>query len=161
MALIARCGCADAGDDRAPTPRIRHAERVGTGADRAVMMRARIPGAGWDVGLAALCEDGEASSRVQLGAFPERRQALQLAVRAADGSVERFGPAFEADSISGFHTPEIAGRDEIERFLRSAFTPVALVSNGFNSFFNDATPAARTAVLSVLTECKNNEAKSP
>ena len=82
-------------------------------------------------------------------------------MRAADGSIERFGPAFEADSASGFHTPEIAGRDEIERFLRSAFTPGALVSNGFNSFFNDATPAARTAVLTVLTECGNDEAETP
>ena len=98
---------------------------------------------------------------LQLGAFPERHQALQLAVRAADGSVERFGPAFEAHSTAGFHTPEIAGRDEIERFMRSAFTRGALVSNGFNAFFNDATPAARTAVLNVLTECGSEEAESP
>ena len=82
-------------------------------------------------------------------------------MQAADGSVERFGPAFEADSTSGFHTPEIAGGDEIERFLRSAFTPGALVSNGFNAFFNDATPAARTAVLNVLTGCGSEEAETP
>ena len=125
------------------------------------MMRAPMPGTDWYVGLAALCNDGEPSIRVQLGSFPERTQTLQLAVQAADGSIERFGPAFEADSTSGFHTPEIAGRNEIERFLRSAFTPGALVSNGFNSFFNDAPPAARTAVLNVLTEWGSEEAESP
>ena len=44
--------------------------------------------------------------------------------------------------------------------MRSAFTPGALVSNGSKSFFNEAPPAARSAVLTVLTECRNEEAET-
>ncbi len=64
------------------------------------------------------------------------------------------------DAVIGPHA-RIAGRDEIERCLQSAFTPGALVSDGFNAFFNDKTPAARSAVLDVLTRCENEEPETP
>ena len=112
-----------------------------------------MPGVSWRVGLAAVCAAGRAQIRVMLGAFPEALTLLQLAVRLPNGAAERFGPVFRANSSAGFHSPEIVEPPEINRFFAAAFVPGALVSNGYNSFFNDASPEAARRFRDHLAGC--------
>ena len=118
-----------------------------------MLLRSPVPGVNWLVGLAVACEGGSPRIAVELGAFPRRSRVLQLAVRAPDGRVETFGPAFRASAASGFHSPDLEEPTEITRFASVAFEPGALLSNGYQSFFFDASPADAESLRAFLTGC--------
>ena len=138
---------------QAPTPRVSRLEVEGAGDAQILVLRAPLPGTGSFVGLAFMCAAGNPVLQVQLGFFPPRPTPLQLAVRAADGAVERFGDVFIADASSGIHAPQLVDRAEVRRFLAAAFTPGALISNGYVSFFNDAGPLAGAELGRRLAGC--------
>ena len=135
------------------TPRLVEVERLATPAGDTMVLRAPVPGVSWLVGLAVACEGGSPRIAVQLGAFPRRPRVLQLAVRAPNGRVELFGPAFRASAASGFHSPDLEEPTEITRFASAAFEPGALVSNGYQSFFFDAAPADAASLQTFLDGC--------
>ena len=135
------------------TPRVTELTVLDAGGERALVLSAPMPGAAWRVGLVSVCRGGQPQILVMLGAFPQVSAALQLAVRLPSGEVERFGPVFRANSSAGFHSPEIVEPPEINRFFAAAFVPGALVSNGYNSFFNDASPEAARRFRDNLAGC--------
>ena len=148
LALLVPGSLSDA-SAQVPTPRVRQVEAFGAG----LVLRAPLPGTESFVGLALVCAGNQPRLQVQLGFFPPQPMALQLGVRAGDGTVERFGPVFTADSRSGIHAPELVDRAEIARFIAAAFSTAALVSNGYVSFFNDAGPAAGRQFRQLLDGC--------
>ena len=136
-----------------PTPRVGRLEVEGAGAAQILVLRAPLPGTEPFVGLAFMYAGGSPVLQVQFGFFPPRPMRLQLAVRAADGAVERFGEVFTADASSGIHAPHLVDRAEVRRFVEAAFTPGALISNGYVSFFNDAGPPAGAEIGRRIADC--------
>lgn len=122
----------------AATPTLGPIETVNAPDGRVLAVIARAPLGEQMIGLAIDCET-PATPRltVQLGSFPSPARALQLAVRDADGRVQRFGPVFRAGARSGFHSPQLAGAD-LQRFLTAIRGSRALVSNGYTSYFVQA-----------------------
>ena len=134
-----------------PTPEVREIERMRTPEGGVLVMFAADLN-GQRVGAAFTCANGRLETTVFLGFFPSRTRALQLSAGAADGKVSRFGPVFRADARSGSHSPKLTGADAL-RFARTALQPGALVSNGFNSFFNRGSEGENRAALDALESC--------
>ena len=115
-----------------------------------------LDGADYRIGMVAVCDRGVGTVTVNLffGAFPVALP-VQAAVRTAAGRVERFGEPVSTQygSASGFHAPEITDPGEVERFIESAFSDGALISNGYNSFWNRIPPAENDAARRDLLEC--------
>ncbi|MCY4119797.1 MAG: hypothetical protein OXG72_02635 [Acidobacteria bacterium] len=137
----------------APTPTLGPVETLNgpDGNVAGMMARARL---GEQVlGLAIACESRRgALGTIYLGAFPAQARRLQLAVRRADGQVERFGPEFTANARSGFHSPQLEGND-LGRFLAAIGGNGALVSNGFNSYFVRYGEADHAALRRFVNGC--------
>lgn len=122
----------------------------------AYAMRAALGDTGEHVGLGVICAERgpyEIEATVFFGGFPADRRPVQLAVRGADGTVERFGPVVTAGPESGFHSPRIVDAGEAERFANAALRPGALVSNGYRSFRNRAGEARNREVREAFLAC--------
>ncbi len=90
---------------------------------------------------------------VHLGGCPHDRRPVQLAVRRADGAVERFGPVLTAGPESGFHSPQLTDPREAERFAKAALRPGSLISNGYNSFWNRASETRNREARETFLAC--------
>ena len=88
-----------------------------------------------------------------LGRFPPDRRPVQLAVRTFDGRVERFGQLLLGGRETGFNDTYLEEPAAQRRFARVALQSQALVSNGYNSFWNGASAAANRRVLDALIAC--------
>lgn len=138
-----------------PTPVARELGELG-GAGVAYVLRGAL-GGGSEQAVAAVlaCDaDGAVTAAVSFGGSPPAGRALQVAVRRADGSVERFGPVVSGTPGSGVHAPAFAGADAW-RFASSVLDTGALLSNGFVSLWNRVEPAANAAALAALETCRD------
>ena len=139
-----------------PTPRLASWERAESGRARAWIMvgDAPFPGASWRPGAIVMCTGGN-TPRVgaYFGPFPPDGRPVQFAVRLPDLSVERAGPVLRGGPGTGFHDPVVEDPADALRIGRALLTPVALVSNGYFSFWNAASTAANGRVLADLERC--------
>lgn len=136
------------------TPVLTSFERVVL-ADGSVLHMLAEPdrGVGWRAGMAFQCRVGARPVvAVFLGPFPPDRRPVQLAIRMPAGQVERFGDVITAGPESGFNDTILDDPGDQRRFARAALVDGALVSNGYNSFWNRA-GAANGQVLAALTAC--------
>ncbi len=135
LVILAHPSGAAAQPEPAPTPTLGPVQTLDTPDGKVLAVAARTFLGEQVLGLAIDCETpSRPRLTVYLGGFPSPAQVLQLAVRRADGAIERFGPVFRAGSESGFHSPQLTGPD-LRRFLAAIRGNGALVSNGFNSYF--------------------------
>ena len=149
MALAATA----AGATQAPTPEIHRIEQATGNGTTAYIMRASLPDSAQIVGIALTC-DTRAEVRIYLGAFPPAGTPVQLAVRTANGDTERFGPVINHDGPrSGFHDPLLNDQQQVARFLDAALENGALVSNGYNSFWNRVAPGRNLEVRDIMRRC--------
>ena len=93
------------GEQLYPTPEMTELVKIEIGSGKAWGMRSEIGDSGIYVGVALACRDEEplrAEGSACSGGFPEDRRSVQLAVRSADGTVERFGPVVRGAGNRGF-----------------------------------------------------------
>ena len=137
-----------------PTPQILQIEEMSTGdGSSAYFMRAPLADTGQMVGMAMAC-DPEAKVTVYFGAFPPARIPVQLGIRTPDGRVERFGTVVRhCGPRCGFHSPELTDPLETGRFLDAALRNGALISNGYNSFWNRADPERNRQMRAIMNAC--------
>ena len=124
----------------------------------AYAMRGELRRSGIYVGMAFTCATrGPRDIRANafFGGFPADRRPVQLAVRLPNGTGHTFGPAVRAGPDSGFHSPLIRDPRRAKAFARAALQPGALISNGYRSFFNRASPARNREVLEAFIACLN------
>ena len=138
-----------------PTPVLRAFERVqAPGGSTLHVLVEPDRGVGWRLGMAFQCPTrGRPVVAAFLGPFPSDRRPVQLAVRTADGTIERFGQVLVAGPGAGFNDTYLEDPADQRRFARAALQPQVLVSNGYNSFFNRASARANRQVLAVLADC--------
>ena len=89
------------------------------------------------IGLVFECKKAEQALKATLffAGFPDGRN-VQTAVRAADGTVGRFGPVVRGSRAAGFHSPAFHDSGDVLKLLDLAFTEGSLISNGYNSIWN-------------------------
>ena len=106
------------------------------------------------LGLYVHCErsSGRLRAGMGFGAFPAEKP-VQAAVRAGDGTVERFGRVLVGGPLTGFHDPLIEDRVDVLRLLAVAFTEGALLSNGHNSVWNRISESENRRVREALVRC--------
>ena len=142
--------------DRLPTPEIDRFEVVEGTSQVAYVMRGQLGNTGHYVGLALVCgQDGPSRLEITVffSGFPHTRQPVRLAVQDAGGRVERFGPLVKGGPESGFHSPRLTDREEVERFVGIALKPGSLVSNGYRSFWNRVSEAENKRVAESFLGC--------
>ncbi len=144
------------GEQLYATPEIAAIVELEIGAGRAWGMRAELGDSGFYVGLALACrpeEPAHAEATAYFGGFPEDRRPVQLAVRGAEGTVERFGRAVSGGPESGFHSPQVTDPRDLARFVSAVLRPGALVSNGYRSFWNRVSEARNAEVRAQMLGC--------
>ena len=136
-----------------PTPEIRQIDEMPINGGTVYVMAAPLGNTNTQVGLAVAC-NGWPEVTVFLGGFPPAHIPVQLAVRTAPGRGERFGDVVRhSGPASGFHSPQLTNPREIARFLDAALVNGALVSNGYNSFWNGVAPARNRQVRAFMRAC--------
>ena len=143
-----------------PTPEIADIVDLEAPHTVAYAMRGELGATGEYVGLGLICATHgpyEIEATAFFGAFPDDRRPVQLAVRSALGTLERFGPVVSAGPESGFHSPRITDPGEAGRFAEAALRPGALVSNGYRSFWNRASEARNREVREAFRACLSGE----
>ena len=108
------------------------------------------------LGFAIDCMDANPRLTIYLGAFPPKRQALQLSTRTADGTDKQYGDPFLADARSGYHSPQLAGSD-FSTFMSDLLTPGVIVSNRWNSYQVNLSSTERNQLIAFSTECGRPE----
>ena len=137
------------------TPRLRQWTDASRGGAAAWLLVGDQLASGWVPGMAAVCVPGQGPQlRAYFGSFPGTHRPVQFAVRQPDGAIERHGPVLRAGPESGFHDPLVVDRAAVLRMAAAAFQRGSLVSNGFNSFFNEASAAQNRQALLVLQRCR-------
>ena len=139
--LTATIACTGQAEPTWPTPEITQIEPLDTPHAVAYMMRSELGDSGLVIGLTVVCGLGDSAPfevTTFFGAFPGTHHPVQLAVRGADGTGERFGAVVAGGRESGFHSPQLTDPQDAERFVRIALRPGALISNGYRSFWNRA-----------------------
>ncbi|MDE0005509.1 MAG: hypothetical protein OXQ29_22695 [Rhodospirillaceae bacterium] len=139
-----------------PTPEIASIVELGNGDELVYGMRGKLGLTGHFVGLALTCSTKggyNVEAMASFLGFPEDRRPLQLAVRGADGAIERFGPVVSAGPESGFHSPRLVEAGEVARFVIAALRPGALVSNGYRSFWNRVSERRNEVVREAFLAC--------
>lgn len=138
-----------------PTPEARAFNVVrDTEADLIYGFAEALAGQSDRLGLYVHCDraSGRLRAGMFFGAFPAGKR-VQAAVRAGDGTVERFGPVVVGGALTGFHDPLIEERSDVLRLLAAAFTEGALLSNGHNSVWNRIPPAENRRAREALERC--------
>ena len=136
-AALALRGAVQAGQT-SPTPEIVRIDALDMPGTAAWAMKGALGDGSITVGLAAVCAtEGprRAEAMAFFGAFPGDRRPVQLAVRIAEGTVQRFDPA------------------DVARFARAAFRPGSLVSNGYRSLWKQASEAGNREVREAFLSC--------
>ena len=145
--------------DAVKTPELTSVEHLTHLPALAYAMRAPLPRTTSYVGLALLCAPASPSGvtiTASFGPFPQQAQPLQFSVRTGEGQVMRYGPVFTADATSGFHSPHLTARDDVESFLFAALRPDSLISNGHNSFWNRISATDNERVRDAVLACLKN-----
>ncbi len=151
--LLAASATAAATAAQVPTPEIHQIEETTSNGTTVYIMRAPLGNTNIQVGLAITCND-RPEATVFLGGFPPAHIPVQLAIRTAAGRGERFGPVVHhSGPRSGFHSPQLTNAREITRFLDAALENGALVSNGYNSFWNRVAPERNREVRALMRAC--------
>ena len=144
-----------AAEAQQPTPVIERFEQLDMQEATGWLLLGTDSGTGWVPGMAVLCEHGRGPRMdASLGPFPLTRRPVQFAIRTPDGAVERYGPVMTAGPESGFHDPQITNRAEVLRMARAALQLGSLISNGYNSFWNQASAAANRTAYQTLAACR-------
>lgn len=141
--------------DTVPTPvASEFTVRQNTDTDLVYGFAEPLPGQSDRLGLYVHCERASARLRAGMffGAFPAGKR-VQAAVRAGDGTVERFGPVVVGDPSAGFHDPLLEERSDVLRLLAAVFTEGALLSNGHNSVWNRIPAAENRRAREALERC--------
>ena len=140
-ALLAAAPTAALAEELWPTPEIREIVKLEAPHTVAYAMRGELGTSGTLVGLGLACTmrgPRKVRATAFFGSLPADRRPVQVAVRGADGRVERFGRVVSAGPESGFHSPRFIEPGEAGRLAEAALRPGALVSNGYRSFWNRA-----------------------
>ena len=156
MGFVAQLVSSGGASAQLKTPEISGIEMADEHGELVFFMRAELGSTGTYVGAALICSKGDPDGpkvSVFLGGFPSDRRLVQLAVKRVDGSVERFGPVMSGGPSSGFHSPEIYHEGDVERFVQAALVKGALVSNGYNSFWNRVSDARNREVRELFLSC--------
>ena len=155
-------GTAGPGRESAPaagsvaTPEVRALVDVSGagGSEVAYVLRAALPAGGEVLGVVVAClPNGGLQAAAAFGGYPPDGRPVQLAVRTADGRVERFGPLQRGAPGSGVHAPRVVDPAGAWRFAAAALGEGLLVSNGFRSLWNRAGPADNGAARTRLRDC--------
>ena len=142
-----------------PTPKIYNIEKLRIPGSIAYAMRARLTGSDTIVGLSILCTlnpPGHVEVTVYFGPFPRDSRPVQLALRTATGAVHRFGPVIRAGRSAGFHSPRITDPAQARKFVSAALSHRTLVSNGYRSFWNQATQPVNSLAKTAFMHCLNS-----
>ena len=135
------------------TPTVQGVERFEAEGSTVTVMRVQPDGLDWYMGMSGTCTDGQAVLNVFLGPFPGSQRPVQLAVRGPEERTEHFGDILQGGPEHGFHSPVLDDDDDIERFIGLALQTGALVSNGYNSFFNQADEDANAEFREAVVNC--------
>ena len=113
-----------------------------------------LPGRSERLGMYVHCTraGGRLRAGMFFGAFPAGKR-VQAAVRAGDGTVERFGPVVVGSPAVGFHDPLIEDRSDVLRLVAAAFTEGALLSNGHNSVWNRIPASENRRAREAIERC--------
>ena len=113
-----------------------------------------LPGRSERLGMYVHCTraGGRLRAGMFFGAFPAGKR-VQAAVRAGDGTVERFGPVVVGSPAAGFHDPLIEDRSDVLRLVAAAFTEGALLSNGHNSVWNRIPASENRRAREAIERC--------
>lgn len=156
LAALATTACPVAARaDAVPTPEATAFNVVrDTDAELVYGFAAPLPGQRDRLGMYVLCEraGGRLRAGMYFGGFPAGKP-VQAAVRAGDGTVERFGAVSVGSPASGFHDPLVEERPDVLRLLAAAFTEGALLSNGHNSVWNRIPAAENRRAREALERC--------
>ena len=142
-----------------PTPKISYIEKLRIPGAIAYAMRARLSGSDTIVGLSILCAfdpPGRVEVTAYFGPYPRDRRPVQLALRTASGTVQRFGRVIRGGLTAGFHSPRITDPAQARKFVTAALSPRTLVSNGYRSFWNQATQPANSLAKTAFMHCLNS-----
>lgn len=153
--LALACAPVATGAEPVPTPEVRAFNLVSENdAELVYGFGAPLPGQSARLGMYVRCErpGGRLSAGMFFGAFPAGKP-VQAAVRASNGTVERFGPVVTGSPASGFHDPLIEERADVLRLLATAFTEGALLSNGHNSVWNRIAETHNQHVREAIRRC--------
>ena len=142
-----------AANHQTETPTIEGVEEFENEGNTTAVMRVQPEGLDWYMGMSATCQEAGAVLNVFLGPFPGTDLPVQLAVRGPDERTEHFGDILQGGPEHGFHSPILNDDDDIERFIELALQTGALISNGYNSFFNQADEDANAEFREALAEC--------
>ena len=125
-------------------------------SDVAYVLRAPLPATEWHIGITVFCNPhspDNARADVHFLGFPEDRRPVQLMVAAPNRDIERFGHAVSGGTESGFHTPQIRGRQEVRRFLNAALVRDAIITNGWRVMVNRVNPKENQSIRQHLLDC--------
>ena len=157
--LALSCGLpAAAHAQRVETPEARSfAIRVDDGDYLTIAVAEPLTGddTGPRIGFAVQCEraSGQVEAHLSFGTVPAGKP-VQAAAGHADRSVERFGPVVRGGGpAAGFHSPVIADKADVLRFVDAALVTGALVSNGHNSVWNRIGEPENREVRTALRRC--------
>jgi len=160
-AIIASLACSHspaAHAQQVETPEARSfAIRADDGTHFTIGVAEPLPGSGPHVRIGFLVRCERASGRLEaylsFGAVPSGKR-VQAAAGHPEGKVERFGPVMRGGgAAAGFHSPLIAGRADVLRFVDAAFVTGALVSNGHNSVWNRIGERENREARTALRRC--------
>ena len=107
------------------------------------------------IGFAVQCEraSGQVEAYLSFGTVPAGKP-VQAAAGRPDGPVERFGPVVRGGGASaGLHSPVIADKGDVLRFVDAALVTGALVSNGHNSVWNRIGAQENREARTALRRC--------
>ena len=157
--LALSCGLSAAAHaQRVETPEARSfAIRVDDGTHLAIVVAEPLSrdDTGPRIGFVVQCEraSGQVKANLSFGTVPAGKP-VQAAAGHPDGPVERFGPVVRGGGpAAGFHSPVIADKADVLRFVDAALVTGALVSNGHNSVWNRIGEGENREVRMALRRC--------
>ena len=111
-------------------------------------------GPDWRPGVVVTCSAGVLALWAFFAPYPADGSPVRFAVRIADGRVERHGPVTRGGPGAGFHDEVVPLRGDIRRMLGAAAATGSLISNGYYSFWNRASPRENEVVRLFARACR-------
>ena len=149
-----------AGGEPIPTPvatKLTAAQATDSELLYAVTVPSNDPHANWGWLVTCNRTTGDVSARFSFGAFPGEARQLQTAIQDGNGEIHRFGPVFRSPGpASGYHDPEFDDPAVVAEIVDAAFSTGALVSNGYNSVWNNLSPEENRKVRDAYAKCATN-----
>lgn len=158
LAAAALVWAGAAGGERMdPTPGAWRIFEFETGVGRVWAMSAELGAGGFHVGLELVCRTEEpayAEAIAYFGGWPEDRRPVRLEVQSPDGiTTAWFGRAVLREPEWEFHIPRLTDLRDLERFVKAALRPGALVSNGYRAFRNRVSETRNAEVRRAMLDC--------